>query len=91
LLAEGGDPASIAKQLGFEALSGDDTANVIDEVIAANRAEWDRFLSGEDKLQGLFIGKVKAATQGKADLPAVAALLRERKAAGQPASAPTGS
>jgi Asp-tRNA(Asn)/Glu-tRNA(Gln) amidotransferase B subunit len=91
LLAEGGDPASIAKQLGFESLSGDDTATVIDEVIAANAAEWDRFLHGEDKLQGLFIGKIKAATQGKADLKAVAALLRERKAAGQPASAPTGS
>jgi aspartyl-tRNA(Asn)/glutamyl-tRNA(Gln) amidotransferase subunit B len=91
LLAEGGDPASIAKQLGFESLSGDDTATVIDDVIAANAAEWDRFLGGEDKLQGLFIGKIKAATQGKADLKAVAALLRERKAAGQPASAPTGS
>jgi aspartyl-tRNA(Asn)/glutamyl-tRNA(Gln) amidotransferase subunit B len=91
LLAEGGDPTAIAGKLGFEAMSGDATTTAIDEVIAANAGEWDRFVHGEDKLQGLFIGKIKAATQGKADLKAVAALLRERKAAGQPASAPTGS
>ncbi|MDQ1364027.1 MAG: hypothetical protein QOE57_69, partial [Acidimicrobiaceae bacterium] len=36
--------------------------------------------AGEDKLQGFFIGKVKAATAGKADLKAVSALLRERRA-----------
>ncbi len=85
LLTEGGDPTAIAGKLGFEAMSGDATTTAIDEVIAANASEWDRFVNGEDKLQGLFIGKVKAATQGKADLKAVAALLRERKAAGQPA------
>jgi aspartyl-tRNA(Asn)/glutamyl-tRNA(Gln) amidotransferase subunit B len=85
LLAEGGDPTAIAGKLGFEAMSGDATTTAIDEVIAANAGEWDRFVHGEDKLQGLFIGKIKAATQGKADLKAVAALLRERKAAGQPA------
>ena len=85
LLAEGGDPVSIAQHLGFEAMSGDAVAAAVDEVIAANPSEWDRFVHGEDKLQGLFVGKIKAATQGKADLKAVAALLRDRKAAGQPA------
>jgi len=53
---------------------------VVDEVIAANPVEWQRFVGGEDKLQGLFIGKIKAATQGKADLRAVAALLQDRRA-----------
>jgi aspartyl-tRNA(Asn)/glutamyl-tRNA(Gln) amidotransferase subunit B len=85
LLAEGGDPVSIAQHLGFEAMSGDAVAAAVDEVIAANPSEWDRFVHGEDKLQGLFVGKIKAATQGKADLKAVAALLHDRKAAGQPA------
>jgi aspartyl-tRNA(Asn)/glutamyl-tRNA(Gln) amidotransferase subunit B len=85
LLAEGGDPAAIASHLGFESMSADALTTVLDEVIAANASEWDRFVQGEDKLQGLFVGKIKAATQGKADLKAVAGLLRQRKAAVQPA------
>ncbi|MDQ1427849.1 MAG: hypothetical protein QOK39_1325, partial [Acidimicrobiaceae bacterium] len=48
---------------------------------AANPGEWGRFLAGNDKLQGFFIAKVKAATGGNADLKAVAALLRDRRAA----------
>jgi aspartyl-tRNA(Asn)/glutamyl-tRNA(Gln) amidotransferase subunit B len=81
LIEDGGDPAAIAKELGFEAMGADDVAHVLDEVIAANPAEWARFAAGEDKLQGLFIGEVKAASAGKADLKAVAALLRQRRAA----------
>jgi aspartyl-tRNA(Asn)/glutamyl-tRNA(Gln) amidotransferase subunit B len=80
LLEEGGDPAAIAKRLGFEAMAADATSEVVDEVISANPAEWERFVTGEDKLQGLFIGKVKAATKGKADLKAVASLLQDRRA-----------
>jgi Asp-tRNA(Asn)/Glu-tRNA(Gln) amidotransferase B subunit len=57
-----------------------DLGDAVDGVIAANPAEWARFAAGEDKLQGFFIGKVKAATAGKADLKAVSALLRERRA-----------
>jgi len=80
LLVEGGDPAEVAQRLGFEALGDDVVGGVVDEVIAANPVEWQRFVGGEDKLQGLFIGKIKAATQGKADLRAVAALLQDRRA-----------
>ncbi len=80
MLAEGGQPAAIAAQLGFEALPAGSLDAAVDEVIAANPAEWDRFVAGEDKLQGLFIGKVKAATGGRADLKAASALLRERRA-----------
>jgi aspartyl-tRNA(Asn)/glutamyl-tRNA(Gln) amidotransferase subunit B len=80
LLEEGGDPVSIAARLGFEALPGEAIAAAVDEVIAAHPREWDRFVGGEDKLQGLFVGKVKAATQGKADLKEAAALLARRRA-----------
>ena len=79
MLAEGGSPAKIAKSLGFEAMAADELGKVVDEVIAANPKEWDRFVAGEDKLQGLFIGKIKAATQGKADLKAASGLLRQRR------------
>lgn len=79
MLAEGGSPTKIAKAQGFEAMAADELGKVVDEVIAANAKEWDRFVAGEDKLQGLFIGKIKAATQGKADLKAASGLLRERR------------
>ena len=79
LLDHGGDPRAIANELGFEAMASDELGGAIDEVIGAHPDEWKRFVAGEDKLQGLFIGKVKAATHGKADLKAVAALLQERR------------
>jgi aspartyl-tRNA(Asn)/glutamyl-tRNA(Gln) amidotransferase subunit B len=79
LLEHGGDPQTIARELGFEAISSSEVTSVINEVIAANPAEWHRFVAGEDKLQGLFIGKIKDATGGKADLKAVAASLKDRR------------
>jgi aspartyl-tRNA(Asn)/glutamyl-tRNA(Gln) amidotransferase subunit B len=79
LLEQGGDPETIAKDLGFEAMPASEVAGVLDQVIAANESEWRRFVAGEDKLQGFFIGKVKAATGGKADLKAVATSLRARR------------
>ncbi|MST32281.1 Asp-tRNA(Asn)/Glu-tRNA(Gln) amidotransferase subunit GatB [Acidimicrobiaceae bacterium USS-CC1] len=82
LLASGGDPAAIAAARGFEALGEDALAAALDQVIADNADAWARFVGGEDKLQGLFIGRLKGATGGKADLAAAAALLRARRAAG---------
>jgi aspartyl-tRNA(Asn)/glutamyl-tRNA(Gln) amidotransferase subunit B len=79
LLASGGDPAAIATRLGFEAMAADDLAVVVERVIGEHPAEWDRFAAGEDKLAGFFIGHVKAATEGKADLKAASALLRARR------------
>ena len=81
LLGEGGDPAAIAKRLGFEAMSADALAGTVDAVIAANPDEWARLVAGEAKLTGFFIGKVKAATGGNADLKAASALLAQRRGA----------
>ncbi len=80
LLATGGIPAEIAARLGFEAMGADDLADVVDQVIAENAGEWERYRAGEDKLTGFFIGKIKAATAGQADLKAASALLRDKKA-----------
>jgi aspartyl-tRNA(Asn)/glutamyl-tRNA(Gln) amidotransferase subunit B len=81
LLEEGGDPAAIAADLGFEAMTADALTAVIDEVIAAHPAEWTRYVAGDDKVQGVLIREIKAATAGKADLKAVAGLLRDRRSA----------
>jgi len=78
LAESGGDPEKIARARGFEALGGDVVAAAVDAAIAESPEEWARYAAGEAKLAGFFVGKVMAATRGKADGKAVTALLRER-------------
>ncbi|MEA2716839.1 MAG: aspartyl-tRNA(Asn)/glutamyl-tRNA(Gln) amidotransferase subunit, partial [Actinomycetota bacterium] len=66
----------IARSRGYQALGADTLAGVVDEVVAAHPAEWDRYREGEQKLAGFFVGKVMSATGGKADGKAVIARLR---------------
>jgi Asp-tRNA(Asn)/Glu-tRNA(Gln) amidotransferase B subunit len=79
LLESGGDPKAIAADRGFEALGTDALEAVVDQVIADHPDEWARYAAGEDKLTGFFIGHIKTATGGKADLKAASALLRSRR------------
>jgi aspartyl-tRNA(Asn)/glutamyl-tRNA(Gln) amidotransferase subunit B len=79
LLASGGDPDGVAARLGFEAMDAGDLAAVVDRIIGEHRAEWERFAAGEDKLMGFFVGQVRAATEGKADLKVASGLLRARR------------
>ncbi len=77
MLDEGrGDPAAIAKRLGFETMGAGSINASVEEVVASNAAEWDRYCSGEDKLAQFFIGQVMKATRGKADGKAVVAELQ---------------
>jgi aspartyl-tRNA(Asn)/glutamyl-tRNA(Gln) amidotransferase subunit B len=79
----GGDPAAVAKEMGFEALASDTLAAAVEDVIAANPEEWTRFAEGDEgeqkKLMGFFTGKVMQATSGKANGKDVAAELRRRR------------
>ncbi len=75
----GGDPAALAKEMGFEALGVGTLAAVLDEIIAAHPDEWARFVGGDDKLAGFFTGKVMTATSNKANGKEVAAELRRRR------------
>jgi aspartyl-tRNA(Asn)/glutamyl-tRNA(Gln) amidotransferase subunit B len=77
----GGDPAAVAKKMGFEALGADTLGAVLDDVIGASPDEWSRFVDGDDKLTGFFTGKVMQATSGKANGKEVAAELRRRRQA----------
>ncbi len=81
LVADGGDPKAIATGLGFEAMAAGALAEAVDQVIAANPREWARYAGGDDKLTGFFIGKVKAATGGNADLRAATQLLQQHRSA----------
>ncbi len=85
LASQGGDPKAIATELGFEAMESDELDVLVDQLVADNPAEWDRFTSGDDgdrkKMQGFFTGRIMAATRGQADGRAVAEILG-RKARG---------
>ena len=77
--AGGGDPAAIARERGFEALSADSVAGLVDDVVAANPSEWESYREGNDKLAQFFIGQVMKVTGGKADGKSVVAELRRRR------------
>jgi aspartyl-tRNA(Asn)/glutamyl-tRNA(Gln) amidotransferase subunit B len=81
MVATGDDPAAIAEAKGYEAMGADQLAAAVDQVIAANPDQWTRFLEGEGKLMGFFVGEVMRATRGQADGKAVTALLRQRAGA----------
>jgi aspartyl-tRNA(Asn)/glutamyl-tRNA(Gln) amidotransferase subunit B len=80
MLASGGDPAEVAARMGIEGpIDEGELSKAIEAVIAAHRAEWERYVGGDDKVGGFLVGKVKAATSGKADPKAVSELLRRRR------------
>jgi aspartyl-tRNA(Asn)/glutamyl-tRNA(Gln) amidotransferase subunit B len=79
LLAEGGDPEEIARRLGFESLGDDALSAIIDRVVERSPAEWDKFVSGDDKVQSALIGQVMKETRGKANGALVSAELARRR------------
>ena len=80
LVVTGGDPAGIARRMGFEALAADSLAEVVAAVVAEHPDEWERFCEGDAKLAGFFTGQVMRRTQGKANGKAVAAELAKLRA-----------
>ena len=79
MLEAGGEPDDITKRLGFEALSAGALDESVDRVISEHPEEWARYQSGDDKLTGFFVGKIKQATGGNADLKQASALLRAKR------------
>ena len=81
MLAGAGDPEAIARARGFEAMDSASLATVVDELVAAHPAEWERLVAGDQKLMGFFVGQAMRATRGKADGRMVTSLLQERLSA----------
>ncbi len=77
IVSDGGDPEEIAARHGFEAVDESALAATVDEIVAQHPAELERLKGGDQKLMGFFVGKVMAATQGKADGKFVTAQLRK--------------
>ncbi len=84
VLAEGGDPAEIVRARGFEAMGAGDLEAAVDGVIAASPDQWRRFVDGDAKVAGYFVGQVMKATGGRADGQATTTLLALRAAALRP-------
>ena len=73
------DPQEIATRLGFEAMQSSEIEHLVDTLIAAHPADWEKFCNGENKVAGFFVGQAMKATGGKADGKALTALLNQRR------------
>ena len=83
LAAAGGSPREMVAERGLEQVSDEAKLGaVVDEVLAAHPDEAARLRAGEAKLRGFFVGRVMAATRGKADPQLVQQLLGRAADAG---------
>ena len=81
LIAKGGDPARIAAGLGYEQMDASALEAMVDEVIAANPEEWQRYRGGDDKVAQFLLGQVMRASKGRANGKLVAAAFVSRRGA----------
>jgi aspartyl-tRNA(Asn)/glutamyl-tRNA(Gln) amidotransferase subunit B len=79
LIDSGGDPAEVARRLGFEALDSSELEHVVDDVIVANPAEWERYKGGDAKVAQFLLGQVMKATKGRANGKVVAEAFEARR------------
>jgi aspartyl-tRNA(Asn)/glutamyl-tRNA(Gln) amidotransferase subunit B len=82
-MVETADPPDVvARRRGFEAMDRTDLDVMVEDVIAANAEEWDRFCSGDEsdrkRMAGFFTGQIMKATRGQADGKTVAELLARK-------------
>jgi aspartyl-tRNA(Asn)/glutamyl-tRNA(Gln) amidotransferase subunit B len=72
-------PRAAAERLGLLQVGDSDAlAGWVDEVLAANPKEVERYRAGEAKLMGFFTGQVMKKSGGKADPKKVAGVLQEK-------------
>jgi aspartyl-tRNA(Asn)/glutamyl-tRNA(Gln) amidotransferase subunit B len=79
MVKSGDPPADVAKRQGLLKVSDDAAlSRWLDEVIAENPREAERFAAGERKLQGVLIGAAMKKSKGSADPKRLGQLLAER-------------
>ncbi len=79
LYVSGGDPEALVRERGLAQVSDASALTaLVDEAIAANPAAAADFRAGKQQALGQLMRAVKDATDGKADMPLVNRLLRER-------------
>jgi len=79
MAASGESPTDIAQRDGLLKVSDDDALRRwLEEALADNPREAERFAAGEKKLQGVLIGAAMKKSKGSADPKRLAQLLAER-------------
>jgi aspartyl-tRNA(Asn)/glutamyl-tRNA(Gln) amidotransferase subunit B len=74
-------PAEIIKEKGLVQISDSEALEkAIDEVIAKNQKEAERFRGGDEKLMSFFVGQVMKSTRGKANPQMVNEILKKKLA-----------
>jgi len=78
MLATSEDPKSVIARKGLVQISDLETIRAaVAEVVGRNRAQVEKYLSGNTKVLGFFVGEVMKATKGKANPGMVNELLKE--------------
>ena len=79
MFSTGKTASEVIKEKGFEQVSdGGAIEKIVDDVIAANKANVDAYRGGNEKLFGFFVGQVMKASQGKANPKVVNEILRNK-------------
>ncbi|MFO0752957.1 MAG: Asp-tRNA(Asn)/Glu-tRNA(Gln) amidotransferase subunit GatB [Thermodesulfovibrionales bacterium] len=75
----GKDAGAVVKEKGLVQISDEGAIEAaVDEIIAKNPAEAERFRAGEEKLMGFFVGQVMKAMKGKANPQLLNELLKKK-------------
>jgi len=73
------NPEVIIREKGLVQISDEgEIEAIVDDVLKKNTKEVERFLSGEEKLIGFFVGQVMKSTKGKANPKIINELLRKK-------------
>lgn len=79
MFKSGKDAETVVKEKGLVQISDEGAIEqAVDEVLARNATEVERFRSGDEKLMGFFVGQVMKATKGKANPQLLNELLRKK-------------
>lgn len=79
MFKSGKDAESVVKDKGLVQIKDEGTLDkTIDEILAKNPKEFERFRAGDEKLLGYFVGQVMKATKGKANPQLVNELLKKK-------------
>jgi aspartyl-tRNA(Asn)/glutamyl-tRNA(Gln) amidotransferase subunit B len=75
----GKNAAEVVKEKGLVQISDEEAiGKIIDEVMAKNPKELERFRAGEEKLMGFFVGQAMRASKGKANPAMLNELLKKK-------------
>lgn len=79
MLISSESPAAIIDRKGLTQLSDEGViGNVVTQILEKNKSQVEKYLSGNEKVFGFFVGEVMKATQGKANPTVVNSVLKRK-------------